>query len=87
MTRLHEPLAIGIVSIIIGIAAFAVTVFFGRDAGITCLLILCGLYAIAGLAEKKGLLSIIVTLIAGVVIAGSTALLLGYVLVRHVITI
>lgn len=85
--RLGSPQAILILSLVIGIISTTVTVFLGRNIGVSVLLAMCVCYAISVFVIEKSLTQSAVILISSVLLSGLVAVASGFILVRFILKI
>lgn len=86
-TRLHTPLVCVMISIFIGLVSTIMTVFIGRNGGITALLIMCVFYSMLGIFNDRKPVDRIIILVVTIVMSGCAAILFGYALVRFILRI
>lgn len=85
--RLYTIPAVVISSFVIGILTTAVTVFLGRSAGITFLIIASLSYAGVNYLSEKRAGESAIAFISVILIGGVMAVVLGYILVNYILDI
>jgi len=87
MAKLYSVPYLILISIIIGILGFIITVFVGRNIGLTSIVLMGVVYAGCRFYTDKRIAILMLTFVPSVILAGLAAVSSGFILVRFILTI